>query len=217
MRKCFRFATSFEVERMVNAPADIVWETRMDIDAIPAIVSVVKSIERIKDYDDDDDEDPTITNNNMKPIGVGTRWKETREYSGARIVVHQSITDVSTEVDDNIKGGLGECRRRTVRYGSYVDNAPWYWFAGNAAATRTVTVVPITDASCHVSVTWAIVSDHGWVAGVRSVFCGCFTVAKTKRHFHNESLAQAVEAERRYRDKLRQPRQGEEVLVSFGG
>ena len=158
--------TSFDM--VVEAPADIVWETLMDIDAMPTIVSAVQSIERIGD--------------SSQKIGVGICWKETRAYNGTQVFANVSITHLSAE-------------KYSISYGTVLDS-PMNPIRG-AASTTSVVVKPLDDKSCQVMGTFAVVSNS-WEAVIRNMFCGCCTLKETNRELKKEFLEYFNESIRRY-------------------
>lgn len=68
-----------EVSRQIDAPAERVWEVITDLDAAPATLSGVESIERLSG----------------PQFGVGTRWRETRTTFGKRASEELVVTSLN--------------------------------------------------------------------------------------------------------------------------
>jgi len=64
----------------ITAPLPVVWDTAVDLEAYPDFSSHVTSIER--------------EDGNQQTMSLGTRWKETRVYSGYQTTTYNTATEV---------------------------------------------------------------------------------------------------------------------------
>ena len=157
-------------DTVVEAPADVVWETLIDIDAAPNIVSALQSIEQ----------------DGNEKVGVGTRWKETRVYNGKQVIVNVSVTHLSAETYSMSSAAILE---------SPMNNG----FTRGAASTSSFRVQPLDDKSCRVVSTFAVASNS-CRSVIRNMFCGCYLLKETNRQFEKELREYCSEAIRRYNE-----------------
>lgn len=75
--RCFRTGATCSDYIEVPVPADVLWKTVADLEALPAVISMVKSFERIS---------------GSLPPRVGTKFREIRVHKGKEYTMLKTVT-----------------------------------------------------------------------------------------------------------------------------
>lgn len=165
-----------------EAPAQVVWDTFLDLDATPEYMSHVKAIRR---------ERPN--SNNKDAIAVGTRWQETRVYWGYETVVYNTVV----ELDPGKRMRTGS----SFSYGVGLDHA---------LNSSTLELIPIDATSCHIVMTFGFQPDSSFVGDVHGILCRPCLRRRGESIIRDELADLAAEAERRY--KQQRPQRSNECV-----
>jgi carbon monoxide dehydrogenase subunit G len=82
----------FEVQRVVGAPAERVWEIVADVANSADVVSAIESVELVV---------------GPSPVGVGTTWRETRLMMGRRATEEMTVSAVDPGRSYTVRAHVG--------------------------------------------------------------------------------------------------------------
>lgn len=141
---CERNGWNFSHSTEVEVPADVLWETVCDLEALPQVVSMVTGFERVSG----------------NPPAVGTRFRETREFKGREFIMQKTVT----RLEDN------DPEERCLSLGISVKNSDGK--VHDVVNTSTLIVQEIDDKTSRLTLTGAFQSNS-FLDKLNYFFCYC--------------------------------------------
>jgi hypothetical protein len=151
----------------VPLPADVLWETVSDLAAIPEILTMVTSMERISGGNNRGNTSSQVPGQTpSSALRVGTRFRETRTHRGQDYTLYKTVTRLTATPSPD-----DPAQERSLSLGISITNPNGT--ANDVVNTSTLIVQRVDESSSRliltVAITWGSVWDH-----LDHLLCGCF-------------------------------------------